>query len=100
MVHRRQPVLGREVQHFTVLSSDKWTRGRNERLCAFLFCLRECALKIVKGSHLKRLKFESQRLGRRLHLSEGQVSPRATRPDESHTGNLGESFLKQFQPFT
>src|SRR5262245_21809953 len=100
MVHRRQPVLCREVQHLALLSIDKWTCARNERVGAVRFCSRECAVKILQASYLKRLKFESQRLGRSLHLCEGQVSPRINgHPEEGHPGNLGEGFLEQFQPF-
>src|SRR4029453_18642067 len=54
MVHRRQPVLRREVQHLTLLSSDNSTWGINERLGAVPFRSRECTVKIVKASHLKR----------------------------------------------
>ena len=76
-----------------------WTCARNERLGAVPFRSCECTVKIVKASHLKRLKFDSQRLGRSLHLCEGQF-PLATRlPEEGHPGNLGEGFLEQFQPF-
>jgi hypothetical protein len=57
------------------LSIEKWICGRNERLGAVLFRSRECVLKIVNASHAERLKFDSQRLGRSLHVCEGQVSP-------------------------
>src|SRR5262245_18110553 len=77
-VHRRQPVLCREVHHLALQSSDNWTYGRNERLGAFPFRSRKYAVMLVKASHLKLQKFDSQRLGRRRPFCDTHFYPRAT----------------------
>ena len=94
--NRWEAALERQRRDPSFVRSKEGSWQQEERASALSGCGVECALELVRTSHLHELQLHPQRRGRCLHLC--QIECQATGSDEDgHTGDSWNRLLQQLQ---